>query len=247
MLNYMIKKLIKKPKGRPRRCFTYSEASKIIQSEGISSKREYDRWWKFNMPSRMPKRPDCAYRNYNFKWSEFLGTNNPFPIIRIKYKSYDESKKYAHSLGLKTRSEWLIHCKSGKKPNDIPVRPDMFYQKTGKWISWKDYLGVSLVTKHEFFKLHAKRLFYIVRLPNRPLNVYKLGDTYSEVEKIIEMHNNKQLQIVKIFYYKNNQFDWKSIIKNYGIEYNRSMEDDEYVIYNISILLNDIKDEMIDL
>ena len=78
----MTKTTEKKPRGRPRYCFSYQEAAQIAQSEGITSAKEYAKWWKFNLPSRMPKRPDAAYRSQGFSWLYFLGGNNTFPMAR---------------------------------------------------------------------------------------------------------------------------------------------------------------------
>lgn len=229
----------KKTRGRPAKSFPYAEAARIVQSEGISSKREYERWWKFNLPTRIPKRPDCAYRNQNFKWSEFLGTNNPFPIKRIKFKSYEEAKKFAHKLNLNTRTDWLIYCRSGDKPFDIPTRPDMFYRRKDEWISWKDFLGRGVIQKHKLLAEQTRRIFYIVRLANRPGNVYKIGDTYDDISTITKLHTEKKLHIIKISYYKNNDFSWQEFIDMYGVQY-KFGDDNEYVIYNIAQFISDI-------
>jgi hypothetical protein len=36
--------------------------------------------------------------------------------------------------------EWIWYCESGKKPDNIPDRPDLVYKDQG-WISWSDFLG----------------------------------------------------------------------------------------------------------
>jgi hypothetical protein len=37
------------------------------------------------------------------------------------------------------RRAWERYCKSGKKPADIPERPDLVYGK--EWKGWVDWLG----------------------------------------------------------------------------------------------------------
>jgi Integrase repeat unit len=50
------------------------------------------------------------------------------------------------SLGLKSQDEWGNYCRSGKKPNDIPVHPDRTYAKDG-WSSWGDWFGTGFVAR----------------------------------------------------------------------------------------------------
>jgi hypothetical protein len=45
-----------------------------------------------------------------------------------------------HGLGLQSLSEWKDYSKSGKKPGDIPAKPDNTYLKNG-WAGYPDWLG----------------------------------------------------------------------------------------------------------
>jgi hypothetical protein len=74
------------------------------------------------------------------------GKNNPsygksynkgIPIK--KWRSFEEAREYACSLGLK-RKAWINHCKFVKKPNDIPDTPNKVYKGKG-WTGWTDFLG----------------------------------------------------------------------------------------------------------
>jgi hypothetical protein len=73
------------------------------------------------------------------KWIDWLGTNRIADQNR-KFCPFNEAREFARSLNLSSESEWRIYYKSGKKPNDIPIKPDKSYQDKG-WISWGDWLG----------------------------------------------------------------------------------------------------------
>ncbi len=55
-------------------------------------------------------------------------------------KPFEEARAFARDLGLKNIEQWLDYCKSGKKPNDIPHKPDRIYKNKG-WKSYGDWLG----------------------------------------------------------------------------------------------------------
>ncbi len=60
-----------------------------------------------------------------------------------KYRSYDQAKKYAQSLKLKSRKEWLQHTKSKNFPKDIPANPNRTYKKEFKGMG--DFLGTGII------------------------------------------------------------------------------------------------------
>lgn len=233
----------KKPLGRPRHCFTYEEASQIAQSEGITSAKEYAKWWKFNVPPRMPKRPDSAYRKRKFSWVHFLGVNNSFPMARTSIRSYEDAKKFASKLGFKTRADWFLFSKAGKRPLDIPGRPDFVYREMKQWVSWKDFLGVNISNKHELLVSAKRVIFFIVKLKDRPSNVYKFGTTYNDPEYLIELQKNNQLLIVKMAYLKNQSFDWISFVESFGKEYEYG-ESNEYYISSMGHLISELDEKL---
>jgi hypothetical protein len=56
-----------------------------------------------------------------------------------QYRSFESARKFAQKLGLKSRDEWIAHCKLGNKPEDIPVSAGSTYKKDFK--GWGDFLG----------------------------------------------------------------------------------------------------------
>ena len=58
-----------------------------------------------------------------------------------RYRPFEGARVFVRGLGLKSQSEWHAYCKSGKKPEDVPARPDNTYIEEG-WTGWSDWLGV---------------------------------------------------------------------------------------------------------
>ena len=49
-------------------------------------------------------------------------------------------------MKLKNIEEWVAYCKSGKKPEDIPARPQTYKKE---WKSWSDFLGTGNISNIE--------------------------------------------------------------------------------------------------
>ena len=70
---------------------------------------------------------------------DWLGTDKIANQSRL-FKEFNEAKLYAHSLKIKSKTDWSNFVKSGLKPSDIPSDPAKSYKNKG-WISWGDWLG----------------------------------------------------------------------------------------------------------
>jgi hypothetical protein len=55
-------------------------------------------------------------------WGDWLGTGTIASFDR-EYRSFVEAREFVHSLHLKGQDEWFDYCKSGKKPQNLPLRP----------------------------------------------------------------------------------------------------------------------------
>ena len=95
-------------------------------------------------PSNIPASPDAYYKRTGewISWGHFLGYRNKYQ----KWMSYDEAKKFVHSLKLKSQQEWRNYIKGQilnlpAKPEDIPNAPEQTYGKKGDWVNWGDFLG----------------------------------------------------------------------------------------------------------
>ena len=64
--------------------------------------------------------------------------------MKKQFRSFEDARKFVHSLKLKNREEWRKYSKSGKKPEDIPTNPDKIYKK--EWISSGDWIGTDFIS-----------------------------------------------------------------------------------------------------
>ena len=82
------------------------------------------------------------------------------------FRTFDEARVFARSLGLKNVAGWQDYCKSGELPKDIPSGPDRVYRDQG-WAGYGDWLGTGNVANH----LKEYRLFGEARDFARSLNL----------------------------------------------------------------------------
>jgi predicted helicase len=117
---------------------SYEEAKKYAQSLNLKSVKE---WYLHTKSKDFPK--DIPYNPGIYKkkfegYGVFLGTGTIASRLR-QYRSFDKAKKYAQSLNLKGKKEWLLHTKSKDFPKDIPAYCNQIYKKN--WKGWPDFLG----------------------------------------------------------------------------------------------------------
>jgi hypothetical protein len=74
---------------------------------------------------------------------DWLGTGTVATRLR-QYRPFKTAREFVRSLGLKSEAEWRVYKKSGKKPNDIPAKPDHQYANAG-WAGWGNWLRTGTV------------------------------------------------------------------------------------------------------
>lgn len=118
----------------------FQEARLIVRDLGLNS---YSHWREFSKsmkkPSDIPANPNGVYKNEGWdSWGDWLGTD----IIATKYiefVSFNEARKYARNLNLKTVEEW--YSLKSKRPSNIPSAPQRTYENKG-WKGWGDFLDI---------------------------------------------------------------------------------------------------------
>jgi hypothetical protein len=230
--------------GRPRRSLPFEEARSIILTERLSSSREYAKWWLFNRPVRIPKRPDRAYEKDWQGWNYFLGTHNVFPQKRITTRPFEEAKAFVRSLRLSTIEDWHLYIKSGNLPADIPRRPDFCYRESkklergGVWYSWSDWLG-SKSTASQVEAIRSQILALLIVKPDQvPSNVYQFISVRGFDIDIRAKIKKEGLMLVRA--YEMGDFDWirylKSTYQNYyGVEDHFSIANINDVFYSFDM------------
>ena len=64
-----------------------------------------------------------------------------------QFLPFEEALAVARSLGLPGRREWLVWCKEGMRPPNVPADPVNFY-KDGGWQGWGHWLGTGNQSTH---------------------------------------------------------------------------------------------------
>lgn len=123
--------------------YSYEKAKNFVHKLNLSSSQEWKDYCegeKKNLefkPINIPVNPKQYYKTEWIDWEDWLGNS--------KKLSYQESKAFMNSLGLKTTLEWKKYSKGqlegySKRPDNIPTAPDYYYRGKG-WTDYGDWLG----------------------------------------------------------------------------------------------------------
>jgi superfamily II DNA or RNA helicase len=160
----------------------YQDAQKYIQSINfnggpITSGDIFREWINsgVELPEMFPTQPGYAYRNQNFKWRDFLGTEGLTYSIK-NYMPYEDAKAYIQSIefnGAKIKSKEMYHkwYDSGVElPAKLPRTPWTAYRHHG-FCTW------------DFFGKPYKYLWNTERLRNFLQSMAATIDKLSSVER----------------------------------------------------------------
>lgn len=233
----------KNPPGRPRRNYEFEEAVEKVRSENLRSVREYAQWYALNTPAKLPKRPDRAYKSDWKGWGYFLGTYNEMPGKGPNFRPYDDAKAFARKLGFTSVTQWHEYCRTEQKPEDIPARPDVYYQRTGEWFTWSEFLGTRIHHKIEYAQSEEKYLYIGRHRDSNYPNMYVFGIDTS----VFNIINDSEFQIIKLYKFEPD-FDWVAVIERNGEQFFGNGRSNEYLIkdpgnllYEISLELNEVR------
>lgn len=138
---------------RERHYKSYELAKNFAHSLGLKSYKEWRMFCdeKFSdkpkKPDDIPAKPDDIYKNKGWtSWGDFLGTGNIAQSKKV-FLPFEEAKAIVQQLKLKNQADWKQYCEGtnplfGKKPEDIPAAPSLFYKE---WSSLGDWLGTGFV------------------------------------------------------------------------------------------------------
>ncbi|MDJ1498397.1 hypothetical protein QNI19_36015 [Cytophagaceae bacterium DM2B3-1] len=133
----------------------FEQARAFAHTLRLCSLYEWQQYCKFgDKPDNIPVWPDRIYSGKGgWKgWKNWLGNLHPNIIKRNIEKSiasqsnflpFEQARTFVHTLNFKSEHDWLLYCRSGNKPTDIPDIPSIMYKHTGEWKDWNDWLGIS--------------------------------------------------------------------------------------------------------
>jgi len=84
------------------------------------------------------------YKNLGHKLTNLLDGGVSPQIITYKL-NYQEAKEIVKKLNITTTLEWRNKARLKELPIEIPKRPDLYYLDNG-WVSWSDWLDVSIIS-----------------------------------------------------------------------------------------------------
>lgn len=195
--------VVPKKKGRPKNenYLSYEEARDFMRNEMVPSRNKFDEWWDRNKPKAIPRFPYRVYTNSWISWNDFLGNNNSFAEKRgIKYRPLDEATQWVHTLKLKSYREWMEYCRNefNNKPQDIPSRPELVYDK---WKSWNHWLGNKPVPALEVHQAaQSTQVYYIIRTKDVPQNVITYGVDPHGLSSIKSKWERDKFDILALFW-----------------------------------------------
>jgi len=126
---------------------TYLDAQKKVSELGLKTWKDWLEYCKSGKLSNdIPASPDRVYKNSGWvSVGDWLGTGNVSDWHQ-NWRSFEDARKYAHSLKLTSYEEWKRLDKSDL-PADIPKDPRSVYRNDG-WVSSFDFLGIEKKYPH---------------------------------------------------------------------------------------------------
>jgi len=126
----------------------FVHARRFARRLRLKSQIEWSPYIKKHRPEGIPSAPNTVYANKGWLgWPDWLGYQ---PKKVLHPRGFKSARAFVRRLGLKNQKEWAAYCqgklkKKGKKPGDIPSKPQRVYNKSG-WLSLGDWLGTGYIS-----------------------------------------------------------------------------------------------------
>ena len=120
---------------------TFEESRNFVRTLGLKNTEEWKAWSSSGKrPHDIPSRPEQTYASSGWtSYGDFLGYAEG-QCARGSFRSFEDARVHARTLGLKSQKAWREWTSSGARPHDIPCNPDQTYKSSG-WTSYGDFLG----------------------------------------------------------------------------------------------------------
>lgn len=123
----------------------FEKARDYVRNLNLYSFEEWKEYSKSDKkPIEIPTNPQKIYKDKWISFSDFLGTGRLSPTaVGQNFWPFEKAKEYIKGLNIKSKNDYRRYIESGKKPEQIPFNPDIFYND---FISWGDFLGTGIVS-----------------------------------------------------------------------------------------------------
>ncbi len=124
---------------------SFDKAKAFVHKLKLKNVNEWELYCKSEKkPKFISSSPHVTYKNKGWVgYGDWLG-NGVIAYHLREFNSFNEAKAIVQGLKLRSFGEWMIYCKSGKKPHTIPSNPNKIYKEN--WISWGDWLGTGTIS-----------------------------------------------------------------------------------------------------
>ena len=119
----------------------YEQAREFVQKLGLKGLKKWFAYAKSNdRPKNIPSTPNQIYHKSWTGYPDWLGTTR---TRHTKFLPFEEAREFARKISppINGSLEWEFYCRSGKRPNNIPSHPEVYYAQTKEWTNWYDWLG----------------------------------------------------------------------------------------------------------
>jgi H-NS histone C-terminal domain len=108
---------------------SFKKARTFARGLGFKSAHDWREYSKLGMrPDDIPVAPHRIYANDGWVgWNDWLAASSGAAYL-YRNRSFKSIRTFVRSLGLIFVGKWKTYCKPGKKPDDIPARPDRTYE-----------------------------------------------------------------------------------------------------------------------
>ena len=122
---------------------SFNKARKIVHKLNIRSQSEWKLYCKSGKkPNNIPSNPNLCFDKVWKGWGDWLGTGR-IALRDRKFLKFEKARKIVRNLNIKSKIEWQVYSKSGKRPDNIPGHPWKIYKN--QWRSMADWLGIKQI------------------------------------------------------------------------------------------------------
>ena len=140
----------------------FKKALRYARTLKLKGKKEWEDWAKTGVrPTNIPSNAHQTYQHEGWQgYGHWLGTGN---LVggKLAFLPFKKALVHAHSLKLKTFTEWQDWAKTGARPANMPSRPEKVYTDDG-WQGYGHWLGTgNLAPKKRYFLPFKQTLVYV--------------------------------------------------------------------------------------
>lgn len=116
----------------------FDAAREFVRALGLKNQKAWKAYCTSgSKPSDIPSCPEVIYNEW-VNLGDWLGTGRRRRFRRGTWLSFEEARAFVRGLGLKRYVDWVLYCKVGNIPDNIPTNPAKVYNN--KWKNTRDWL-----------------------------------------------------------------------------------------------------------